>query len=244
MRIHYLQHVPFEGIGSMETYFINCGCRLSSTQLYLDESFPELHDFDWLIVMGGPMGVADESQYTWMSKEKAFIKSSIESGKIVLGICLGAQLIAEALGAKVYKNYDREIGWFPIDIPEQVNNTILRGVFPQGIEVFHWHGETFDIPVSGILLASSKACQNQGFIVDNRIVGLQFHLETTLDSAKALVENCRNELDGSKFIQNEKEMLAQESRFLHINQVMIAVLERLRTQIIPNPAKPEPRRLN
>ncbi len=92
MRIHYLQHVPFEGIGSMETYFLNCGYRLSSTQLYLGESFPELHDFDWLIVMGGSMGVADESQYTWMSKEKAFIKSSIESGKIVVMNWMGQNL--------------------------------------------------------------------------------------------------------------------------------------------------------
>ena len=229
MRIHYLQHVPFEGIGSMEFYFISYGYQLSSTHLYLDQSLPKLHDFDWLIVMGGPMGVGDELQYPWMSKEKSFIKSSIESGKIVLGICLGAQLIAEVLGAKVYRNSDREIGWFPINVPEQVNNTILQGVFPQGIEVFHWHGETFDIPLPGVLLASSGACQNQGFIVDNRIVGLQFHLETTLDSAKALVENCRNELDGSKFVQNEKEILAQEGRFLQINQVMVTVLERLKT---------------
>ena len=232
MRIHYLQHVPFEGIGSMESYFISYGHQLSSTHLYLDQPFPKLHDFDWLIVMGGPMGVGDELQYSWMSKEKSFIKSSIESGKIVLGICLGAQLIAEVLGAKVYKSSDREIGWFPINVPEQVNNTILQGVFPQGIEVFHWHGETFDIPVPGVLLASSEACQNQGFIVDNRIVGLQFHLETTPDSAKALVENCRNELDGSKFVQNEKEILAQESRFLQINQVMTAVLERLKTNYV------------
>ena len=229
MRIHYLQHVPFEGIGSMESYFISCGYQLDSTHLYLDEPFPELYDFDWLIVMGGPMGVGDELQYSWMSKEKSFIKSAIESGKIVLGVCLGAQLIAEALGAKVYNNGDREIGWFPIDTPKPENYTILQGVFPQGIEVFHWHGETFDIPTPGILLASSKACHNQAFIVENRVVGLQFHLETTLDSAKALVENCRNELDGSKFVQNEKEILAQEGRFLRMTQVMAAVLEKLQT---------------
>ena len=209
MRIHYLQHVPFEGIGSMEAYFISHGHKLSSTHLYLNETFPQLHDFDWLIVMGGPMGVGDELQYSWMSKEKSFIKSAIESGKIVLGICLGAQLIAEVLGAKVYKNSDREIGWFPINVSEHVSNTILRGVFPQGIEVFHWHGDTFDVPVPSVLLASSEACQNQGFIVGDRIVGLQFHLETPPDSAKALVENCRNELDGSKFVQNEKEILVQ-----------------------------------
>jgi len=95
--------------------------------------------------------------------------------------------------------------------------------------VFHWHGDTFDIPESGAMLASSEACQNQGFIVENRIVGLQFHLETTMNSAKGLVENCHNELDGSKYVQNEKEILTKEDRFLHINEVMIAVLEKLDT---------------
>lgn len=229
MRIHHLQHVPFEGLGCMKSYFINKGHQLSSTHLYLNEPLPQLHDFDWLIVMGGPMGVSDALHYPWMNKEKSLIKSSIESGKIVLGICLGAQFIADALGSKVYKNSHREIGWFPINVAKQLDNTIFQGVFPQGIEVFHWHGETFDIPASGVLVASSDACQNQGFIVENRIVGLQFHLETTLDSAKALIENCRNELDGSKFVQNEKDILAKEKRFLPINELMIAVLKRLET---------------
>ena len=213
----------------MKPYFINKGHQLSSTHLYLNEPLPQLHDFDWLIVMGGPMGVSDALHYPWMNKEKSLIKSSIESGKIVLGICLGAQFIADALGSKVYKNSYREIGWFPINVAKQLDNTIFQGVFPQGIEVFHWHGETFDIPASGVLVASSEACQNQGFIVENRIVGLQFHLETTLDSAKALIENCRNELDGSKFVQNEKDILAKEKRFLPINELMIAVLKRLET---------------
>ncbi|HCN24448.1 MAG TPA: amidotransferase, partial [Candidatus Marinimicrobia bacterium] len=218
-----------EGLGCMKPYFINKGHQLSSTHLYLNEPLPQLHDFDWLIVMGGPMEVSDKLHYPWMSKEKSLIKSSIESGKIVLGICLGAQFIADALGSKVYKNSYREIGWFPINVAKQLDNTIFQGIFPQGIEVFHWHGETFGIPASGILVASSEACQNQGFIVENRIVGLQFHLETTLGSAKALIENCRNELDGSKFVQNEKDILEKEKRFLPINKLMIAVLKRLET---------------
>jgi GMP synthase-like glutamine amidotransferase len=213
----------------MKPYFINKGHQLSSTHLYLNEPLPQLHDFDWLIVMGGPMGVSDELHYPWMSKEKSLIKSSIESGKIILGICLGAQFIADALGSKVYKNSHREIGWFPINVTKQLDNTIFQGIFPQGIEVFHWHDETFEIPASGVLVASSEACQNQGFIVENRIVGLQFHLETTLNLAKALIKNCRNELDGSKFVQNEKDILEKEKRFLPINKLMLAVLKRLET---------------
>lgn len=227
LRIHHLQHVPFEGIGSMATYFINKGHALSSTHLYLGQPLPSLDDIDWLIVMGGPMGVGDEVQYPWMKKEKAFIRSAMDSGKIVLGICLGAQMIAHVLGAKVYKNEYREIGWFPITMTQKADATLFKGVFPQGIKVFHWHGDTFDIPESGVLLASSKACKHQGFMVENKIVGLQFHLETTQESAKALIENCGNELDGSQFVQNEKEILAEKSRFVKINEIMNAVLERL-----------------
>ena len=113
MRVHYLQHVPFEGIGSMEPFLIDGGHRVSSTRLYLRATLPPIDAFDWLIVMGGPMGVGDEGRYKWLAREKAFIKAVVESGKIVLGICLGAQLIAEALGAAVTKNRCREIGWFP-----------------------------------------------------------------------------------------------------------------------------------
>jgi len=227
MHIHYLQHVPFEGLGSMAPYFSDQGHRLSSTRLYLNEPLPPLREFDWLIVMGGPMGVHDEWKYQWMSAEKTFIKSSMESGKIVLGICLGAQLIADALGANVYKNDYREIGWFPITIVPQAGHTILSGVFTPELEVFHWHGDTFDLPEGAVPLAFSEACPHQGFIVDNRIVGFQFHLETTPASARALVENCSHELDGSKFVQDEKEILADEGRYLKMNKVMNAVLEAL-----------------
>lgn len=227
MRIHHLQHVAFEGLGSMAPYFMDKGHVLSSTRLYLNEPLPQLRDFDWLIVMGGPMGVGDELEYPWMSQEKLFIKAAMEAGKTVLGICLGAQLIADVLGTKVYKNRHREIGWFPIMISGEAGHTVFQGVLPEKFEVFHWHGDTFDIPDSAIPLASSEACSNQGFIIGNRIVGLQFHLETTPDSARALVENCRAELDGSEFVQNEKEILSNESRFLHINEIMNAVLERL-----------------
>jgi len=211
----------------MEPYFINKGYQLTSTRLFQNESFPQLHEFDWLLVMGGPMGVNDELQYPWMREEKKFIKSSIDSGKIVMGICLGAQLIADVLGAKVYKNRHREIGWFPLHVSEQVDNTILQDVFPKEIDVFHWHGDTFDIPETGVLLTSSDACRNQGFIVGDWIVGLQFHLETTFDSARALVENCRNELDGSEFVQDENELLTDDGRFQRINEIMIKILERL-----------------
>ncbi len=225
MKIHHLQHVPFEGLGSIATGFNGKEHRLSCSYLHKNPVFPALSDIDWLIVMGGPMGVHDETEYPWLVEEKRFIGQAIESGKTVLGICLGAQLIADVLGAKVYKNRHREIGWFDIERHAETDNTIFSSTLPQRTEVFHWHGETFDIPFGAKLLASSAACQNQGFILDNRVVGFQFHLETTLQSARLLVENCRTELDGSLYVQSETDLLADLGRFSRANRIMAAILD-------------------
>jgi len=230
MRIHHLQHVPFEGLGTIQHYFLNRGHQLSSTHFYLGHELPAMAEFDWLIVMGGPMGVHDEIEFPWLTAEKAFIRNSIESGKVVLGICLGAQLMADALDAEVFKNEHREIGWFPVERKLDATESKLAGVLPDRFEVFHWHGDTFEMPPGARLLASSEACRNQGFVVDSRIVGLQFHLETTSASAAALIQNCGAELDGSKFVQTETEILCDETRFLKINGLMDGLLEELENQ--------------
>lgn len=227
MRIHYLQHVPFEGLGSMAPYFADRGYQVTATCLYREEPLPRLDAFNWLIIMGGPMGVYDERRHSWLKREKAFIQLAVAAGKTVLGICLGAQLIADALGAKVYQNRCREIGWFPVKLSDHVEHTVLKGVFPHDFEAFHWHGDTFDIPDAGHLLASSQACPNQGFIVGDRVIGLQFHLESTPDSVRSLVENCGHELDGSPFVQSEADMLAEPSRFFDINSIMNGLLDKL-----------------
>ena len=232
MRILHLQHVPFEGLGTMESYFIDRGHQLSSTHFYLGNPLPSVAEFDWLIVMGGPMGVYDEIEFPWLKAEKSFIRASIDSGKIVLGICLGAQLIASAQGARVFKNPYREIGWFPIERKIDAKDTAMADVFPDRLEAFHWHGDTFDTPVGAKLLASSEACRNQGFVLDSRVIGLQFHLETTLESAAALIHNCGVDLDGSKYVQSAAEILSDKSRFLRINEIMNSWLEKLENQNI------------
>lgn len=226
MRVHYLQHVPFEGLGSIETFLRGRKHSLSATHLYLDPSFPETCNLDCLIVMGGPMGVSDEEKYPWLKREKAFIRKTMELGKPVLGICLGAQLMAHVLGAGVVKNEFREIGWFPIEFTDEARATKLGGVLPAQLEAFHWHGDRFEIPEGATPVASSEACMNQGFIMNDRIVGFQFHLETTHDSASALIENCRSELDGSRYVQSELEILSDAPRFATINDVMHSFLEK------------------
>ena len=211
----------------MEDFLVAGGHRLTCSRLDLKQPLPDLDGFDWLIVMGGPMGVYDEDQYPWLKEEKDFIRRAVEDGKVVLGICLGAQLIAEVMGARVEKNAHREIGWFPIEPSVEISGTILDGLFSPGFEVFHWHGDTFDIPGGAVPLASSSACRNQGFMLGNRVIGLQFHLETTLSSATELIMNCRDELDGSEYVQPELEILSNPDRFDRINRAMCSLLQRL-----------------
>ncbi|MEA1889681.1 MAG: type 1 glutamine amidotransferase, partial [Pseudomonadota bacterium] len=163
----------------------------------------------------------------WLLKERLFIQQSISSGKYILGICLGAQLIARASGAEVVKNDYREIGWFDINIEQENLPALLNDVFKQSTEVFHWHGDTFEIPEAALHFASSEACANQGFILNDRVIGLQFHIETTESSAALLVENCRDELDGSTYVQSEAEILADSTRFNRLNRLLSRLLENI-----------------
>lgn len=223
MRIRTLQHVAFEDIGSMKQDLLQAGYRLSTTHWYLGEQAPELDSFDALIVMGGPMGVYDEHQYPWLREEKALINAAIDAGKIVLGICLGAQLIACARGAEVKRNPHKEIGWFPLTLrPYRELRPIAQAL--DNIDVFHWHGDTFELPAGATWLASSDACQHQAFSLGDNVFAFQFHLETTFASATALIDNCAEDLDGSLYVQDAQTILQSEEKFVQINRAMSEVL--------------------
>jgi len=225
--VHYLQHVSFEGLSSIESYLIEKGHALTSTKLYLDEALPSVDDFDWLLVMGGPMGIYDHEAYPWLIAEKTLIQQAIDAGKLVLGICLGAQLIADVLGAKVYPGEHKEIGWFKIISSPELKTTILDGVLPKTFEAFHWHGDTFDIPKGAVEVGASEACKHQGFVFGDKVVALQFHLETTPKRVAALVEHCGDELDGSTYVQSVAEMLMDKARFTKVNGLMNSLLQRM-----------------
>jgi len=225
MKLHYLQHVPFEGLGSIATWAQKHHHTLSVTRLYLGESLPPIQTIDGLIVMGGPMNIDQEDQYPWLVQEKQFIEQAIQTNKMVLGICLGAQLIAQVLGAKVYPGRAKEIGWFPLQKVD-TDSPIFAGI-PSDLRVFHWHGDTFDIPAGASRLASSEACQNQAFIYGDRVLGLQFHLESTPASVQALIDQCADELVEGKYIQTPGEMLNDPQQFAVINGVMETILAAL-----------------
>ena len=223
MRAHYFQHVPFEGLGSIEPWLKKAGYEITGTRFFESDELPDLKTIDMLIVMGGPMSVNDEDKFPWLVAEKKFIWDAIAKNKQVLGICLGAQLIAGALGAKVYPNKVKEIGWFPVYGISSKEHSFR---FPSKLEVFHWHGETFDLPMGAVHLAKSDVCENQAFQFGKSVIGLQFHLETTPETARNLVSNCRDELVvNAPYIQKDEKIISVGSEtFKSINHLMDEVL--------------------
>lgn len=233
MKIHYLQHVPFEGIASIGSWAIDNHHTLSATRFYAGDSVPSINTIDWLVVMGGPMNIYEDEQYPWLIQEKRFIEQAIERKKIVIGICLGSQLIADVLGAKVYQGEYKEIGWFPIYKTSEAKVSPIFTPLPQQLTVFHWHGDTFDMPSGATHLAYSEGCQNQAFIYEDRVLGLQFHLEVMKESVRQIIENCSDELNGGKYIQSSQEMLIEDECFYTSNTVMTNILNLLASQYNP-----------
>jgi GMP synthase-like glutamine amidotransferase len=224
MRVHCLQHVSFEGLGSIGPWLERAGHRIACSRLYASPELPPQRSIDALVVVGGPMSVNDEDEFPWLVAEKRLVREAIGSGKPVLGICLGAQLIASALGSNVYRNAEKEIGWFPVEGLPSEDPSLFR--FPPAMRAFHWHGETFDLPPGATSLARSAACRNQAFQIGDSIIGLQFHLESTLESVRALVDNCRDELRGTPEAQSEEEILSAGAEdYAAINAEMARILD-------------------
>lgn len=199
------QHVWYEGPAYILQALENRGYKTSILALWTALPFPAPENFDFLVVMGGPMSVHDHQNYQWMIAEKAFIQEWTKTGKPVLGICLGAQLLAEALGANVRPNPQKEIGWYPV---RWLGSVLRAGEQHNGgmsTTVFHWHGETFDIPTTAVRIAESDACANQGFYAGSAL-GLQFHLEVTPESLKIMAREGSEELIPGGFVQSADEI--------------------------------------
>jgi GMP synthase-like glutamine amidotransferase len=226
MRIHYLQHAQFEGPAYLEDASRNLGAALTGTRVYAGEPLPDPRDVDLLAVMGGPMGVYDEKEHPWLCAEKMFIEKAIGQGMMVIGICLGAQLVATVLEGKVVKNPCREIGWFPVSRTPEGASTRIGRLLPGSFQAFHWHGDTFGIPEGALRIAESVACKNQGFLYDGRVLALQFHLEATAASVSVMLDNCGADLDGSAFVQGPEEIM-ETSHIPGCNALFDTILQEL-----------------
>jgi GMP synthase-like glutamine amidotransferase len=230
MRLHYLQHVPFEDLAGIEDWAKGRGYEIYRTLLFDGQELPGMNEFDWLVIMGGPMNIYEEDKYPWLAREKGFIREAIAANKIVLGICLGAKLIAGVLGGKVRRNPHKEIGWHPVKLTPEGQNSRIFSVLPNSFIAFHWHGDTFEIPPHAHRAAESEGCTNQAFAL-GKAIGLQFHLESSMDSIDHLIKNCGDELVDGQYIQRPVEILSLVGRFQEINRLMALFLDNLEKEL-------------
>jgi GMP synthase-like glutamine amidotransferase len=227
LKIHYLQHAPFENPENIEEWAKQKGHTSTRTLVYEDPCFPAQDEFDWLIIMGGPMGIYDEHIYPWLSHEKQFIKEAINHKKMVLGICLGAQLITDALGGPVYPHVQKEIGWFPVTLANEAEGSPFFAGLPKEFPAFHWHGDTFDLAEHCVRMASSPCCRNQAFLYQDHVVGLQFHLESSKESIETFINNCGDELVNGEYIQTAEEIHAQHQNVTQTKKILFAFLDQM-----------------
>lgn len=177
--VYAIQHLAFEDLGSLEDAFYQLGFRVRYFEAGVDDLGPAL-DYEGLtIILGGPIGVYETDDYPFLIDEISGLRQRLKDNKPTIGICLGAQLIAHALGAKVYVGEQKEIGWSELEI-KNVEHNILAPL--KDTKVLHWHGDTFDLPENATLLASSALYPNQAFSVGKSILALQFHLEVLEES--------------------------------------------------------------
>ena len=210
MRIVCLQHVAFDGPGAIEHWARTRGHDFAITRLFQEDPLPESASVDMLVIMGGPMSVHDEAEYAWLRAEKHLVERCLGSRKFVFGVCLGSQVLAQCLGARVYRNLHKEIGWYPIHRqPAAADSQTLQ--LPATTEVLHWHGETYDLPAGGSHLAASEGCPIQAFEHPSAL-GLQFHLEATRPSLEDLIRHCGEEIGSGPYEQPVEQILAGEQK--------------------------------
>jgi GMP synthase-like glutamine amidotransferase len=224
MRVHWLQHADFEDLGCIAPWLQARGHAVAGTRLYAGETPPPLADFDALIVMGGPMNIYEYQRHPWLAGEKALIRAAVDAGRRVLGVCLGAQLLADVLGGPVTRNRYSEIGWFPLRLSEAGRRSPWFGGVPAEFTGFHWHGDTYALPPGAECLAGSEACAQQAFALGERVLGLQFHLEVTRANAEEWFRHERPA--AAEYVQTPEYILAQEGNFVENNRWMEAILER------------------
>ena len=224
MRVHCLQHVLFEGPALIGVWARERHHPLTAS-MALTEEFPDLDSVDWLVIMGGPMAADDDAGHPWLAAEKRYIAEAIHAGRMVLGVCLGAQIVAEVIGGEVCRNPEREIGWWPIRVLERGRSSPVFGVLPDEFVAMSWHSDTFTLPPGVQTAMSSEACANQAFEFATRVWGLQFHLEWDEDALGEIVRHCGAELTGGRYVQATPQLWAGPERFGETRRTLWRLLD-------------------
>lgn len=229
MKIHIVMHESFESPAAIEIWAKKKGLDITYTRQYLGDTFPEECNFDFLVVMGGPQSPAttlEECPHYDAKKEIAFIKKAIDQNKILLGVCLGAQLIGEALGGKFGHSPNREIGVFPLTLTEDGKQDPIIGKFPEKFMVGHWHGDMPGLTPESKILAVSEGCPRQIVRYTPKIYGFQCHFEFTPEAIEEMIENNAHELEEYKdlpYIQNAEQL--RKNDYSEMNNLLFRFLD-------------------
>ncbi|WP_201533804.1 type 1 glutamine amidotransferase [Psychrobacter immobilis] len=238
LRIHALYHVDFEELSYIKQWADRQGHSIIVTHFYKNNPLPAQDSFDWLIIMGGPMSIHDEVDFQWLADEKAFIQQSIEEGKTVVGVCLGAQLIADSLGANVAPSGIKEVGWLPIQLTKQgLKHPLLKELPKEEFTVFHWHGDGFECPEGATPIATSQAWANQGFIYQTPkhkalgtwVLGWQCHFEVTKKSMVDMVAHGQTYIKEARLehpdsVQSADEIVELGDNYIEDNNAWLSTI--------------------
>ncbi len=227
MRVHTLINDPIAKEGWIKEWIDEKGYTISFTLVYDGAQLPVQKDFDVLIILGGTMGAYEENKYPWLKSIKQLIKEAINLNKYVLGICLGAQLLAEILGGKVYPHTHKEIGWTEIRLTREGKNENIFAGLPEKLVVFQYHGDTFDLPADTVLLASGQGCRNQAFMYGKRVFGLQFHPEFTADMIEQIAKTYGGDIEPGPFVQMPSEFIGRNDLQENAKNTLFQILDNL-----------------
>jgi GMP synthase-like glutamine amidotransferase len=231
MRVQVLQHVDFEDAAGILDWAAERGHGVAATLLHAGQRPPHLDDFDLLVVMGGPMNIYEHEEHPWLADEKRFLRQAVDAGKGVLGVCLGAQLLCDVLGGHVRQGLRKEIGWLPVRLlPEAGLHPLFRGLYGE-FTPFHWHGDACSLPPGALRLAESDACPVQAFAHGGRVLGLQFHLETTPASMERLITHCGHEICAGPCIQDSEHMRQGLAHQQAAKNLLDTLLDRLTKEL-------------
>jgi len=228
-RLHYLRQVPYEGLGFIGEWAEARAVEVSETRPYLGEAYPDLADLQWLVVLGGPMGASDEESVPWLRAEMEFLRAAIDHGTQVLGICLGAQMLAKVLGGRVSRHPHAEIGWHQLELlPE---GDWLTPFVVADTAVLQWHFDSFTLPPGGVQLARTEGCEQQAFLWGSNVLGLQFHPEFTMAEAERVAARDGEPVAGP-FSQRLDEIL-DPRRFEMLRRASFEFLDRYSDAAFP-----------
>jgi len=235
MKVHFIVHESFEAPAAIETWAKSKSCAISFTKLHAGDKIPTNCDFDFLVIMGGPQSPATttaECPHFDGPKEVAFIKKAIDQKKAVLGVCLGAQMIGEALGARFEHSPNREIGVFPLTLTEDGKKDSLFGTFPETFDVGHWHGDMPGLTPESKILATSAGCPRQVVKYTPIVYGFQCHFEFDPEAIEGMIQASTQELNEHKnlpYVQTPEQLRAND--YSKMNAKLFQFLDHVTAQI-------------